>query len=82
VVDANYLNRGELFLAHQWTGLEIEAARAAKVLENLRVLWGRPVHLQARVNEDMWLMTCAEAGKEIKKEKITDETPPPAHIVE
>jgi stage V sporulation protein R len=31
VVDANYLNRGELFLAHQWTGLEVEVARAMPV---------------------------------------------------
>ncbi len=81
VVDANYLNRGELFLAHQWTGLEVEAARALPVLENLRLIWGRPVHLQARVNDDMWLFTCAEMGKEVRKEKITEETPPPAHIV-
>jgi stage V sporulation protein R len=81
VVDANYLNRGELYLAHQWTGLEVEVARATTVLENLRLIWGRPVHLQARVNDDMWLFTCAEPGKEVKKEKISDETPPPAHLV-
>jgi hypothetical protein len=30
----------------------------------------------------MWLFTCAEPGKEVKKEKISDETPPPAHIVQ
>jgi stage V sporulation protein R len=82
VVDANYLNRGELYLAHQWTGLEVEVARATTVLENLRIIWGRPVHLQARVNDDMWLFTCAEPGKDIKKEKISEETPPPAHIVQ
>ncbi|MBX3376171.1 MAG: SpoVR family protein [Phycisphaeraceae bacterium] len=81
VADANYLNRGELYLAHQWTGLEVEIARAGPVLQNLRILWGRPVHLQARVNDDMWLFTCAEAGKDVKKEKITDETPGPAHVV-
>jgi stage V sporulation protein R len=81
VVDANYLNRGELFLAHQWTGLEVEVARAIPVLENLRLIWGRPVHLQARMSDDMWLFSCSERGKEVRKEKITDETPPPAHVV-
>ncbi len=81
VVDANYLNRGELYLAHQWTGLEVEIARSNQVLSNLRVLWGRPVHLQARVNDDMWLFSCLEPGKDVKKEKITEETPGPAHVV-
>lgn len=81
VVDANYLNRGELYLAHQWTGLEVEIAKANSVMNNLRVLWGRPVHLQARVNDDMWLFSCTEPGKDVKKEKITEETPGPAHVV-
>ncbi len=81
VADANYLNRGELYLAHQWTGLEVEIARASPVLQNLRILWGRPVHLQARVNDEMWLFSCGEAGKDVKKEKITDETPGPAHVI-
>ncbi len=81
VVDANYLNRGELYLAHQWTGLEVEIARSNQVLSNLRVLWGRPVHLQARVNDDMWLFSCTEPGKDVKKEKITEETTGPAHVV-
>lgn len=81
VADANYLNRGELYLAHQWTGLEVEAARAVSVLQNLRLIWGRPVHLQARVNDEMWLLSCTEVGGEVKREKIGDETPPPAHVV-
>jgi stage V sporulation protein R len=82
VVDGNYLNRGELFLAHQFSGLEVDAARAARVLQNLRLLWGRPVHLQTRINDDMCVMSVHEVGGEAKKQKITDETPGPAHIVE
>jgi stage V sporulation protein R len=81
VVDGNYMNRGELYLAHQFSGLEVDAAKAHSVLENLRLLWGRPVHLQMRLNEDMWLLHLDEAGGEVKKEKITDETPEPAHVV-
>jgi hypothetical protein len=38
VADANYLNRGELYLAHQFNGLEVEAAKAQQVLENLRLI--------------------------------------------
>ncbi len=81
VVDANYLNRGELFLAHQFTGLEVEAAKAAEVLTALRVLWGRPVHLQVRVNEEMALLSCESPDAPIKRERITEDTAAPAHIV-
>jgi stage V sporulation protein R len=81
VADANYLNRGELFMAHQWTGLDIEIASANEVLKNLRHIWGRPVHLQARIDDQMWLFTCKDADAEPKREKISAETPPPAHVV-
>jgi stage V sporulation protein R len=81
-VDANYLNRGELYLAHKFAGLEIDAAKAVDVLRGLSKIWGRPVHLQARVNEEMRLMTMSGPEAEIESEKITDETPAPAHVVE
>lgn len=81
VADGNYLNRGELYLAHQWTGLELDVARAMPVLQGLRTLWGRPVHLQARVNDDMWLFTCEDDARDVRKQKITDEIPPPANVL-
>ena len=82
VADANYLNRGELYLANQWNGLEVDVAKAMGVLHNLRALWGRPVHLQSRVSDEMWLFTVDNPDDEPKKEKITDETPEPAHVFE
>ncbi|HVZ93886.1 MAG TPA: SpoVR family protein [Phycisphaerales bacterium] len=81
VVDGNYLNRGELYLAHQWNGLDIDLAKASDVLKNLRLLWGRPVHLQARLDDDMQLLSMVEPEKPVKKEKITDSTPRPANEV-
>jgi stage V sporulation protein R len=81
VVDANYLNRGELFMAHKFAGLEVEAGKAAEVLTNLRVLWGRPVHLQARINDEMMLLTMDKPGDKVKRERIGDDTPRPAHVV-
>ena len=72
VVDANYLNRGELYLAHRFTGVEIDAARAAEVLRALCALWGRPVHLPARINEETFLTSVEEPRGEIKREKITE----------
>src|SRR5262249_43241741 len=45
VVDANAENRGELRLAHEHDGLDIQMDWAALTLANLVKLWGRPVHL-------------------------------------
>jgi stage V sporulation protein R len=81
VVDANYKNRGELVLAHKFTGLEVEAAKGADVLHSLRLLWGRPVHLVTRVNDDPCLLTCEHPGSKITRERISDDTPVPAHIL-
>lgn len=80
VVDANYLNRGELYLAHQFNGLEVDAAKVQLVLENLRLIWGRPVHLQAVVNEDMFIHSMEEIGGKIKKERVNSDTPRPGPV--
>lgn len=82
VVDANYCNRGELYLAHQFNGLEIEAAKAVEVLRAIQRLWGRPVHLQMRLNEEMCLVTCKGPEEDdLKREKISESVPRPAHVV-
>jgi stage V sporulation protein R len=46
VVEANYRNRGELFLEHEYTGVELQVDYARATLENLYRLWSRPVHLR------------------------------------
>jgi stage V sporulation protein R len=81
VADGNYLNRGELFLAHKFAGVEVEAAKAEEVIRSLRLIWQRPVHLQARINDDMCLISIHEQDGKAKRERITDQTPPPAHII-
>ncbi|MBX3365040.1 MAG: SpoVR family protein [Phycisphaeraceae bacterium] len=81
VVDANYLNRGDLYLSHQFSGLEIDASKAVEVLKALNVIWSRPVHLQTRINDEMWLLSCRDGGAELSREKISEETPPPAHMI-
>jgi stage V sporulation protein R len=82
VVDANYLNRGELMLAHKYNGVEVEAAKAAEVMAALRLIWGRPVHLLARFNDDPCMMTLAEVGGKVARERVSEETPAPAHSLE
>ncbi|MGP1346987.1 MAG: SpoVR family protein [Phycisphaerales bacterium] len=51
IVDANHANRGELMLRHRHTGLDIDLAHAGKVLQNLALIWSRPVHLHATIDE-------------------------------
>jgi stage V sporulation protein R len=79
VVDGNYRNRGELYLAHQHNGLDVEVRFATQTLRNLHDVWKRPVHLQARVDDDMWLYTFD--GEQHRSTKITADTPAPAHAL-
>lgn len=46
VTDGNFMNRGELFLEHEFAGVELQIEYARDTLENLHRLWQRPVHLQ------------------------------------
>ncbi len=79
VVDGNYGNRGELYLAHKHIGVDLDLQYASECLSNLRILWKRPVHLQARIKDDILLLTAEEEG--ISQQKIQDETPKPAHAL-
>jgi len=51
VEDANFENRGELFLKHRFDGLELRVDHARATLEALQRVWTRPVHVQTVVNE-------------------------------
>jgi stage V sporulation protein R len=46
VVDANFANRGELLLDHQFEGVEIQMDRAREVLKNIYRIWKRPVNIR------------------------------------
>jgi len=80
VVDGNYANRGELYLAHKHIGVDIDIRYANEVLKNLRRIWSRPVHLQALIDEEMVLFTAAD-DDEVKQQKIKEDLPRPAHSV-
>jgi stage V sporulation protein R len=51
VVDANYRNRGELYLQHRFQGIELKQDYARDTLANLHKLWARPVHIETVVDE-------------------------------
>lgn len=51
VRDGNYKNRGELFLEHEFNGVELQAGYARDTLVNLQRLWKRPVHIETVLDE-------------------------------
>ena len=77
VVDGNYCNRGELYLAHKHNGLDMEIKFAVETLKNLYKIWQRPVHLQAKIDDDMILFSFG--GDQPKQQTIHDDLPKPAH---
>ena len=46
VRDGNYKNRGELYLEHDFNGVELQTGYARDTLTNLYRLWTRPVHIE------------------------------------
>jgi stage V sporulation protein R len=79
VVDGNYCNRGELYLVHKHNGLDLEIKFAVETLKNVYKIWQRPVHLQARIDDDMILFSYD--GHQPKQQAIHDDLPQPAHQI-
>jgi len=52
VMDGNYRNRGELYLAHRHSGADIDIKYAMETLRKLFKVWKRPVHLNARIDDE------------------------------
>ncbi|WP_144998495.1 SpoVR family protein [Polystyrenella longa] len=51
VEEGNYRNRGELYLKHEYHGVELKPDDAEATLENLQKLWGRPVHIESIMDD-------------------------------
>lgn len=77
VVDGDYSHRGELYLAHKHNGMDLEIKYAVETLKNVYKIWQKPVHLQAKIDDDMILFSFA--GDQPKQQTIHDELPKPAH---
>jgi len=52
VEDANYNNRGELYLKHHHEGVDLHTAYAIDTLANLAAIWQRPVHIETVVESE------------------------------
>ncbi len=65
VVDGNHKNRGELYLRHSYSGVELDLAYARATLENLQKLWGRPVHIETVLQDARAVISLAGDEYEI-----------------
>lgn len=57
VKDANYVNNGELYLKHEYEGIELDIKHLENVLPYLYQLWGKSVHLETIVDEKKTLFS-------------------------
>jgi stage V sporulation protein R len=70
VVDGNYKNRGELYLRHEFCGVELQMDYAADTLRNLERLWGRPVHLETVLENAQAVMSFDGKDHELEKGEV------------
>jgi stage V sporulation protein R len=75
VTDGNHSNRGELYLRHEWNGVDLQMDYAGETLRNLRRIWGRPVHLESQLEGKGVLMTCNDAKGAITNQELTPSSP-------
>jgi stage V sporulation protein R len=69
VVNANYQNRGELYLWHRHETVELKLATAKDTLMNLFQCWRRPLHIQTLIDEHYRLLSFD--GKDLSEKTIS-----------
>lgn len=57
IEDANYNNRGELFLRHRHEGVDLQWNYARDTMHNLHKLWTRPINLETMIDERKRVIT-------------------------
>jgi stage V sporulation protein R len=80
--DANYKNRGELYLEHTYTGVELQASEARDTLVSLHRMWRRPVHIETVLDDYVCQLSfdghehSVSTGEEAdQEEETTDDVP-------
>lgn len=66
VVEGNHDNRGELYLMHDYNGIELKIDEGRDTLANLQKLWGRPVHIETIVDEKPTILSFDGSSHETK----------------
>ncbi len=66
VMDGNYENRGELYLWHQYAGVDLDIPYARATLQNVYKLWTRPVYLETII-DDRRVLLCYDGNEHRKR---------------
>ncbi len=77
VVDGNYRNRGELYLAHKHVGVDLEMKFLIETLKNIEHIWNRPVHLHTLIDDDPVLFSFD--GEQSTQQRVDDSVDEPAN---
>jgi stage V sporulation protein R len=67
VIDANYQNRGDLYLLHHWEEIDLRVDYAEATLENLQAIWSRPVYLETVIGEKGAALFSYDGNKHSRK---------------
>ena len=57
VLDADYQRSGEMYLKHQYEGIELDLKYLERTLPYVYTLWGKSVHIETKVEEKAVLFT-------------------------
>jgi len=57
VQDGDYLGNGEMYLFHQYEGMELDVKYLEKTLPYIYKLWGKSVHMETRIEDRRVLFT-------------------------
>ncbi|WP_082234770.1 SpoVR family protein [Halobacillus massiliensis] len=68
VEDGDYMKSGELYLKHHFEDVELDLKYLEKTLPYVYQLWGRPIHIETRVEERDVAFTYT--GKKIQKKYL------------
>lgn len=68
IADANYQNSGQLYMVHRYEGVDLDIPYAQETLQNLYRIWGRPVHVETRIEDKVqMLFSCGPEGHSRQK---------------
>jgi stage V sporulation protein R len=76
VLDANYKNRGELLLEHEYMGMGLQLDHAQDTLKNLFQVWTRPVNIDTYLGKKHVMLTYdgEKNTQEVLSEKSEEKT--------
>jgi len=74
VEDGDYKGRRELYLRHAYDGIELDKEYREKTLENIYYLWGRPVHIESKIEDDRNIVYVFDGSSHLTRSTFENNT--------